>query len=117
MKILIVDDASFVRMALTKTLQEDGHEIVAEAVNGADALEKYKLSKPELVIMDITMPEVDGLEGLHRIMEYDANAIVIMCSSMGQKEHVVQAIQSGAKDFIVKPFDKERVKEAVRRYR
>ena len=104
-------------MALTKTLQEDGHEIVAEAVNGADALEKYKLYKPELVIMDITMPEVDGLEGLRRIMEYDANATVIMCSSMGQKEHVVQAIQSGAKDFIVKPFDKERVKEAVRRYR
>ena len=115
--ILIVDDAAFMRMMIKDILTKNGYNVAGEAENGARAFEKYNEVKPDLVLMDITMPEVDGLEGLRRIMEYDANATVIMCSSMGQKEHVVQAIQSGAKDFIVKPFDKERVKEAVRRYR
>ncbi len=117
MKILVVDDASFVRMALGQIITEDGHEIVGEAADGAEAIEKYKLLHPDLVTMDITMPEMNGIEALKGIIEYDPNAKVLMCSAMGQQDFVLQAIQAGALDFIVKPFDKERVKEAIRRYR
>lgn len=117
MRILIVDDASFVRMALSQILQEDGHEIVGEASDGIEAIEKYKLLKPELVTMDITMPVMGGIESLKEIIKYDPNAKVIVCSSMGQQEFVFKAIEAGALDFIVKPFDKERIKEAIRKYR
>lgn len=117
MRILIVDDASFVRMALGQILKEDGHEIVGEASDGIEAIEKYKVLKPDLVTMDITMPVMGGIESLKGIIEFDPNAKVIMCSAMGQQEFVFQAIEAGALDFIVKPFDKERIKEAIRKYR
>ncbi len=117
MKILVVDDASFVRMALGQILMEDGHEIVGEAADGVEAIEKYKLLKPDLVTMDITMPVMGGIDSLKGIIQFDPNAKVIMCSAMGQQEFVFQAIEAGALDFIVKPFDKERIKEAIRKYR
>lgn len=117
MKILVVDDASFVRMALGQILMEDGHEIVGEAADGVEAIEKYKLLKPDLVTMDITMPVMGGIDYLKGIIQFDPNAKVIMCSAMGQQEFVFQAIEAGALDFIVKPFDKERIKEAIRKYR
>ena len=116
MKILVVDDASFVRMALGQILMEDGHEIVGEAADGVEAIEKYKLLKPDLVTMDITMPVMGGIDSLKGIIQFDPNAKVIMCSAMGQQEFVFQAIEAGALDFIVKPFDKERIKEAIRKY-
>lgn len=117
MRILVVDDAYFVRTSLVRILQEDNHEIVGEAEDGVEALDKYKILKPDLVTMDITMPRMDGIECTKKILEYDPEAKIIICSSMGQQEFVFQAIRSGAKDFIVKPFEKERVKEAVRKYR
>ena len=117
MKILVVDDASFVRMALGQILMEDGHEIVGEAADGVEAIEKYKLLRPDLVTMDITMPVMGGIDSLKGIIQFDPNAKVIMCSAMGQQEFVFQAIEAGALDFIVKPFDKERIKEAIRKYR
>ena len=117
MRILVVDDAYFVRMALIRILEEDNHEIVGEASDGVEALEKYKILKPDLVTMDITMPRMDGIECTKKIIDYDPEAKIIICSSMGQQEFVFFAIQSGANDFIVKPFDKERVKEAIRKYR
>ena len=117
MKILVVDDASFVRMALGQILMEDGHEIVGEAADGVEAIEKYKLLKPDLVTMDITMPVMGGIDSLKGIIQFDPNAKVIMCSAMGQQEFVFQAIEAGALDFIVKPFDKERIKKAIRKYR
>lgn len=117
MKILVVDDASFVRMALGQILMEDGHEIIGEASDGVEAIEKYKLLKPDLVTMDITMPVMGGIDSLKGIIQFDPNAKVIMCSAMGQQEFVFQAIEAGALDFIVKPFDKERIKEAIRKYK
>lgn len=113
MKVLIVDDAAFMRLLLSNLLKECGHEVVAEAVNGGDAFEKYEMFQPDLVTMDITMPEVDGIQGLKMIKQKYPNANVIMCSAMGQQPMVIEAIQSGASDFIVKPFDKDRVLEAI----
>lgn len=112
-KILIVDDATFMRMMLKDILTKNGHTIVGEATNGREALEKYQEVNPDLVTMDITMPEVDGLQGLKNIKAVDSNARVVMCSAMGQQMMVIEAIQSGAKDFIVKPFQADRVLEAI----
>jgi len=112
-RILLVDDAVFMRMMLKDILQKNGYEVVGEAENGAVALEKYKELKPDLVIMDITMPEVDGIQAVKDIKKYDPSANIIMCSAMGQQAMVIEAIQAGAKDFIVKPFQAERVLEAV----
>lgn len=111
--ILITDDAMFMRMLLGGTLKKLGHTIVAEASNGLEAVEMYKRHKPDLVTMDITMPEIDGIEALKRIMEVDPNAKVIMVSAMGQQVMVLDAIKAGAKDFLVKPFDETRVSEAI----
>jgi two-component system chemotaxis response regulator CheY len=111
-KILIVDDAAFMRMMLKDILSKQGHEVI-EAENGKDAVEKYKANMPDLVTMDITMPEMDGIQALKAIKGGFANAKVIMCSAMGQQAMVIEAIQSGAKDFIVKPFQADRVVEAV----
>ena len=116
MNILVVDDAIFMRKVLGDILIKAGHTVVAEASNGKEALEKYKQFNPDLVTMDITMPEVDGLEGLKLIMEYDKNAVVVMCSAMGQQAMVIESIQSGAKDFIVKPFTAERVKASLSKF-
>ncbi len=112
-KILIVDDATFMRMMLKDILVKNGHTIVGEATNGREALEKYKEVNPDLVTMDITMPEIDGLQGLKNIKAVDPDARVVMCSAMGQQMMVIEAIQSGAKDFIVKPFQADRVLEAI----
>ena len=111
--ILIVDDAAFMRMMIRDVLTKNGFEIVGEAENGQKAIEKYKELTPELVIMDITMPEVDGIQAVKEIKKADASAKIIMCSAMGQQAMVIEAIQAGAKDFIVKPFQADRVVEAV----
>ena len=114
-KILIVDDAAFMRMMIKDILTKNGYEIAAEAENGQKAVEKYAETKPDLVLMDITMPEMDGIQALKKIKELDGGANVIMCSAMGQQAMVIEAIQSGARDFIVKPFAADRILEAVRK--
>lgn len=112
-KILIVDDAAFMRMMLKDTLKKNGYENIIEAADGEIAVQTYKSEKPDLVIMDITMPNKNGLEALKEIKEYDPNSRVVMCSAMGQESMVVEAIRSGAKDFIVKPFKADRVLKTV----
>ena len=113
--ILVCDDAAFMRMMIKDILTKNGYNIAGEAENGAKAVEKYAELKPDLVLMDITMPERDGIEALKKIKAADANASVIMCSAMGQQAMVIESIQSGAKDFIVKPFQADRVIEAVQK--
>ena len=113
--ILVVDDAAFMRMMIKDILTKNGYNVAGEAENGAKALEKYNEVKPDLVLMDITMPEVDGIQALKNIKAADPNAKVIMCSAMGQQAMVIESIQSGAKDFIVKPFQPDRVLEAVKK--
>ena len=113
--ILIVDDAAFMRMMIKDVLSKNGFLIAGEAENGAKAVEKYKECNPELVIMDITMPEVDGIQAVKEIKNINPSAKIIMCSAMGQQAMVIEAIQAGAKDFIVKPFQAERIIEAVRK--
>ncbi|MCQ2521977.1 MAG: response regulator [Lachnospiraceae bacterium] len=114
-KILIVDDAAFMRMMIKDILTKNGYEVAGEAENGAVAVSKYAEIKPDLVLMDITMPEKDGIQALKEIKSNDAGAKVIMCSAMGQQAMVIEAIQSGARDFIVKPFQADRVLEAVKK--
>lgn len=111
--ILIVDDAAFMRMMIKEILSKNGFEVVGEANDGLEAIEKYKELKPDLITMDITMPEMDGIAALKEIKKLDSNAKIIMCSAMGQQAMVIDAIQAGAKDFIVKPFQADRVIEAI----
>ena len=113
--ILICDDAAFMRMMIKDILTKNGYNVAGEAENGAKAVEKYTEVKPDLVLMDITMPEMDGIQALKKIKSTDPAAMVIMCSAMGQQAMVIEAIQAGAKDFIVKPFQAERVLEAVKK--
>ena len=113
--ILICDDAAFMRMMIKDILTKNGYNIVGEAENGAKAVEKYAELKPDLVLMDITMPEMDGIEALKKIKAADENASIIMRSALGQQAMVIDSIQSGAKDFIVKPFQADRVLEAVQK--
>ena len=113
--VLICDDAAFMRMMIKNVLTKGGYNVVGEAENGAKAVEKYKELSPDLVLMDITMPEMDGIQALKEIKKIDGGAKVIMCSAMGQQAMVVESIQAGAKDFIVKPFQEERVLEAVKK--
>ena len=113
--ILISDDAAFMRMMIKDILTKNGYNVVGEAENGAKAVEKYNELKPDLVLMDITMPEMDGIQALKKIKENDSSALVIMCSAMGQQAMVIESIQAGAKDFIVKPFQADRVIEAVKK--
>ncbi len=113
--ILIVDDAAFMRMMIKDILTKNGYNVIAEAENGLKAIERYNETKPDLVLMDITMPEMDGLQALKKIKGADTSAKIIMCSAMGQQAMVIDSIQSGAKDFIVKPFQAERVLEAVKK--
>lgn len=114
-KILIVDDAAFMRMMIKNIVTKSGFEVVGEAENGAVALELYKTHSPDLVTMDITMPEMDGIEAVKAIREHDPNANIIMCSAMGQQAMVMEAIQAGAKDFIVKPFQQDRILQSIER--
>lgn len=113
--ILIVDDAAFMRMMIKDILSKNGYEVAGEADNGAKAVEKYKELNPDLTLMDITMPEMDGIAAVKAIKAVDPAAKIVMCSAMGQQAMVIESIQAGAKDFIVKPFQAERVLEAVRK--
>lgn len=113
--ILICDDAAFMRMMIKDILSKNGYEVIGEAENGARAVEKYNELKPDLVLMDITMPEMDGIQALKKIRGTDPAAAIIMCSAMGQQAMVIESIQAGARDFIVKPFQADRVLEAVKK--
>ncbi len=112
-KVLIIDDAKFMRKTLSTLFKKHNFTVVGLAENGKEGVELYKQTSPDIVTLDITMPVMDGLEALEHIIEYDPNANVIMCSAMGQQKLVVEAIERGAKDFIVKPFDEKRVIETV----
>ena len=113
--VLICDDAAFMRMMIKDILSKNGYNVAGEAENGARAVEKYAEVKPDLVLMDITMPEMDGIQALKKIKEGDPGAKIIMCSAMGQQAMVIESIQAGAKYFIVKPFQADRVLEAVKK--
>jgi two-component system chemotaxis response regulator CheY len=118
--IMIVDDASFMRAVLKKIVLQSGHEVIAEAGNGDDAIAQFQQSKPDLVLMDIIMPPgpkaKDGIEALKQIVAFDPSAKVVMCSSMGQQSLITEAIKSGAKDFVIKPFQPQKVIEAITKY-
>ncbi len=111
-QILIVDDAEFLRVRISKMLVGEGFE-VTEAENGLKAIESYKSKKPDMVLMDVTMPEMDGLTALKELRKIDPNAKVVMLTALGQEFVVLEAVKSGAKDFIVKPFDRDRVMSAI----
>ena len=113
--ILICDDAAFMRMMIKDILTKNGYNVAGEAENGLKAVEKYNELKPDLVLMDITMPEMDGIQALKTIKSGDPSAMVIMCSAMGQQAMVIESIHAGAKDFIVKHIQAERVLEAVKK--
>ena len=112
-RILVVDDAAFMRKMVTDALTKGGHEVIGEAGNGSEAVEQYQSLKPDLTTLDITMPEKDGLSALRDIMAMDPSAKVIMCSALGQESKVLESIKLGAKDFVVKPFQPDRVLDAV----
>ncbi len=112
-KIMVVDDAAFMRMMIKDTLVKSGYEDIIEAADGEQAVNLYKAEKPSLVLLDITMPNMNGLEALKAIKGFDSDASVIMCSAMGQESMVIEAIKTGAKDFIVKPFKPNRIIDAV----
>ena len=112
-KILLVDDAAFMRMMIKDTLSKNGYEDLHEAADGAQAVEKFEEISPDLVIMDITMPNMDGLEALKTIVGKHPDAKIVMCSAMGQEAMVIEAIKLGAKDFIVKPFKPDRILKTV----
>ncbi len=111
--ILIADDLSFMRMIQKEILTERGYAIAGEASNGLEAVEKYKSLHPDLVLLDITMPNMNGLEAMRKIFAFDPHARVIMCSALGQQNLIVEAIKAGVKDFIVKPFKPERILSAI----
>lgn len=114
-KVLVVDDAAFMRMSIQKMLEANGHEMIGEAENGVEAIKKYMELKPDIVLLDITMPEMNGVEALKEIKTKDPSAKVVICSAMGQQAMVAQAIQNGAKDFVVKPFEVDRLIAAIDR--
>lgn len=111
--VMIVDDAAFMRMTIRQMLEEEGYSVAGEAANGIEAVEKYLALKPDVVILDITMPDMNGIEALKRIKVLDPDARIVICSAMGQQKMVAEAIQYGAKQFIVKPFKKEALMGAV----
>jgi len=113
--ILVCDDAIFMRTMVTDILSQAGYEVVGEAATGAQAIEQYRALKPDLVTMDIVMPDMSGIEAVRAICKEFPDAKILMCSAMGQQGLVVEAIQAGAKDFVVKPFQPSRVLEAVQR--
>ena len=113
--VLITDDALFMRVTLRNFLVNNGYEVVGEASNGQEAVDHYAALRPDLVFMDITMPVMDGIAATRAIKQSDPNAKVIMCTAMGQKNMVMEALQAGAKDFIVKPFKPERLLESIQK--
>lgn len=112
-RVLIVDDAAFMRIMLKDILTKNGFEVVGEASNGIKAIAMYKMEKPDVVTMDITMPDMDGIEAVRAIKQLNPSVKIIMCSAMGQHGMVMEAIKAGARDFIVKPFQADRVLEAI----
>lgn len=114
-RVLITDDTAFMRMTLRNVLEKNGYEVVAEAEDGFQAVEKYQELKPDLVTMDITMPNMDGITAIKKIMAEDPRAKIVVVSAMGQKALVIEALNSGAKDFIVKPFQPDRIVEALQK--
>ncbi|PLR97701.1 response regulator [Bacillus sp. T33-2] len=115
-RVLVTDDAAFMRMQLKDMITKAGHEVVGDADNGIVAVEKYIELRPDIVTMDITMPEMDGVSAVKEIKKIDPDAIILMCSAMGQQQMVIDAIQAGAKDFIVKPFSADRIADALKKY-
>lgn len=112
-RVLVVDDAAFMRLSLKTILERNGYEVIGEASNGNDAIEKFKILKPDIVTMDITMPDLDGIQALIEIIKFDPKANIIMLSAMGQEPRIREAIISGAKGFIVKPFKEENLLKAL----
>ena len=112
-RVLIVDDAAFMRKMLSDALSSGGHEVVGEASNGNEAVQRFQELRPELTTLDITMPEKDGLQALKDIMSFDPDARIIMCSALGQESKVLEAVKAGAKDFVVKPFQPDRILDAA----
>ena len=110
--ILVVDDADFMRQRCMRLLNDSGYDTIS-AVNGREAVEKYKAEKPDIVLLDITMPDMDGLEALKLIVEYDKDAKIAMVTAIGQQNMVIECLKAGAKDFVVKPFDADRLLDAV----
>ena len=111
--VLIVDDTLFMRASIKQMLEANGHSVAGEASNGVEAIERFAAVKPDVILMDITMPDMDGLEALRRIKEIDPNAKVVMCTAMGQQAMVAKAVELGAQQFIVKPFQAERLMAAI----
>jgi two-component system chemotaxis response regulator CheY len=112
-RILVVDDAAFMRKVLADALAKAGHEVVGEAADGEEAVERFRELRPDLATVDITMPGKDGIQALKEILVYDPRARVVICSALGQEANVLESIRAGAKDFVVKPFQPARVLEAV----
>ncbi|OOM74131.1 chemotaxis protein CheY [Clostridium puniceum] len=115
-KVLVVDDAAFMRLSLKTILERNGFEVIGEAVNGKDAIQKFKILKPDIVTMDITMPEMDGIQALSEIIKSDPKANVMMLSAMGQESRIREAITLGAKGFIIKPFKEENLLKALSKF-
>jgi len=111
--VLVVDDTAFMRMTLKNILEKNGYSVIGEGEDGLQAIELYKNLKPSLVTMDITMPNLDGIKAIEEIIKHDAGAVIIVVSAMGQKTLVIDALNAGAKDFVVKPFQPERITEAL----
>ena len=116
-KVLIVDDSRTSRKILREILENDGHEVIAEAVNGEEGVEKFKELRPDLVTLDITMPLLDGIEALRQMKEVDADAQIIMVTAAGQKNKMVDAIKLGASEFITKPFETEQIVKFFEQYK
>lgn len=114
-KVLVVDDAAFMRATLRDIFSRNGYKVVGEARNGSEAVAIFEREAPDLVTMDIVMPEMGGIEAVKRIVEKNPDARVVMCSAMGQQSLVIEAIQAGARDFVIKPFQASRVLEAAAR--
>ncbi len=112
-RVLVTDDTAFMRMTLRNVLEKNGYEVIGEAADGEEAVALYAELRPDVVTMDITMPKMDGITAIKKILEMDPNAKVIVCSAMGQKPMVIEALNAGAKDFLVKPFQPERIIEAL----
>ncbi|TBL77283.1 response regulator [Paenibacillus thalictri] len=113
--VMVVDDTAFMRMVMRGILEGMGMDVAAEAQNGEEAVRLYEKIRPDLVTMDITMPEMDGIAALKQIRDMDPAAKIIMCSAMGQRDMVLEALRSGAQDFIVKPLQKDRVEQAIQK--
>lgn len=114
-RVLVVDDTAFMRLTLRRLLEKNGYEVVAEAQNGAEAIERYMETRPDIVTMDLIMPVMDGITAIKELIRRDPSCRIVVCSSMGQRALVVEALNAGARDFIVKPFQPQRVLEALAR--